>query len=168
MQRSCFVYILTNKNNTVLYTGVTSSLSKRIMQHKEKFYPGSFTARYNISKLVYYEEFDYIVDAISREKFSLCSALSGGPSTEEYGFAAVSSKVKPQAMINRHRRMNVVGCKLYVVGCQLNKPTTDNRQLLTTLHLPLHLIQADPENLLGDQTQLFFIPFEMENTLPVK
>ena len=63
-----YVYILTNKTNTVLYTGVTSDLSKRIAEHKEKIIATSFTARYNISKLVYYEETADILSAIEREK----------------------------------------------------------------------------------------------------
>ena len=62
-----YVYILTNKNKTVLYIGVTSNLLKRIYQHKTKFYQG-FTAKYNCNKLVYYEEYKNIVDAIKREK----------------------------------------------------------------------------------------------------
>jgi len=61
------VYILTNKNNTVLYTGVTSNLVKRTIQHKEKSVPG-FTKRYNIDKLVYFEFYTDIRDAIAREK----------------------------------------------------------------------------------------------------
>ncbi|MGQ1911692.1 GIY-YIG nuclease family protein [Marinifilum sp. RC60d5] len=63
-----FVYILTNKNNTTLYVGVTANLQERIAQHKEKLDKKSFTARYNLSKLVYYETFQTIGDAISREK----------------------------------------------------------------------------------------------------
>lgn len=62
-----FIYILTNKNNTVLYTGVTSNLKQRIYQHKTKHFSG-FTKKYNINKLVYYERFDRIEDAIKREK----------------------------------------------------------------------------------------------------
>lgn len=63
-----FVYIITNKNNTTLYIGVTSNLPKRILEHKEKRYQGSFSARYNLEKLVYYEQFQMIGDAIAREK----------------------------------------------------------------------------------------------------
>ncbi|QXP78309.1 MULTISPECIES: GIY-YIG nuclease family protein [Winogradskyella] len=63
-----YVYILTNKNNTTLYVGVTSDLVNRIQQHKEKRYPRSFTARYNLNKLVYYEVYQTIGDAIGREK----------------------------------------------------------------------------------------------------
>jgi putative endonuclease len=63
-----YIYIVTNKNHTVLYTGVTSNLPRRILQHKNHVYARSFTKRYNIEKLVYYEEFDHIVDAIKREK----------------------------------------------------------------------------------------------------
>ena len=61
------VYIITNKNNTVLYIGVTSDLVKRMFQHKSKTYKG-FAAKYNCDKLVYFEEFSSIEEAISREK----------------------------------------------------------------------------------------------------
>jgi putative endonuclease len=63
-----YVYIMTNKNNTTLYTGVSSDLKDRINQHKDKKHPGSFTARYNVTKLVYFERFSSIGDAIKREK----------------------------------------------------------------------------------------------------
>jgi putative endonuclease len=63
-----FIYIITNKYQTVVYTGVTSNLSQRIMEHKEKRYPNSFSARYNVNILVYYEQFQMIGDAIAREK----------------------------------------------------------------------------------------------------
>lgn len=63
-----YTYITTNKNNTTLYVGVTSNLADRILQHKNKKYPNSFSARYNLDKLVYYEIFQSIVDAIAREK----------------------------------------------------------------------------------------------------
>ncbi len=62
------VYIITNKNNTTLYTGVSSDLISRIIEHKEKIYSQSFTSKYNISKLVYYEQFHSIEEAIAREK----------------------------------------------------------------------------------------------------
>lgn len=63
-----FIYILTNKNNTTLYVGVTSTIVIRVQQHKDKHDPKSFTARYNLDKLVYYEAFQMIGDAIGREK----------------------------------------------------------------------------------------------------
>jgi len=59
---------MTNKHNSVIYTGVTSNLKDRVIQHKNKIHPDSFSARYNICKLVYYEQFDKIGDAIKREK----------------------------------------------------------------------------------------------------
>jgi len=67
LNKNYYVYILTNKNNTVLYTGVTSDLIKRIYQHKQKLVEG-FTKKYNINKLVYYEMFTDIKIAITREK----------------------------------------------------------------------------------------------------
>ncbi len=63
-----YVYIMTNKNNTVLYTGVTNDLHRRVWEHRHKINPRSFTARYNICKLVYYEWFEDINAAIAREK----------------------------------------------------------------------------------------------------
>ena len=63
-----FIYIITNKYQTVVYTGVTSNLPQRILEHKEKIYPNSFSARYNVNILVYYEQFQLIGDAIAREK----------------------------------------------------------------------------------------------------
>ena len=62
-----YVYIMTNKNNTVLYTGVTNDLIRRVHEHKEKMTKG-FTKKYNINKLVYYEAFDIVYNAIAREK----------------------------------------------------------------------------------------------------
>ena len=59
--------MLTNKNNTVIYTGVTSNLVKRVYEHKNKLVDG-FSKKYNLAKLVYYEVFDDMVNAISREK----------------------------------------------------------------------------------------------------
>jgi len=61
------VYFMTNKNNTVLYIGVTSDLIKRVYQHKTKAYKG-YTEKYNCDKLVYYEVFTDINEAILREK----------------------------------------------------------------------------------------------------
>jgi putative endonuclease len=63
-----FIYIITNYTNTTLYVGVTSDLHQRIKQHRNKTYPNSFTARYNLNKLVYFEQFQMIGDAIGREK----------------------------------------------------------------------------------------------------
>jgi putative endonuclease len=62
-----FVYILTNNHNTTFYIGVTSNLEKRIFEHKTKVVKG-FTQRYNILKLVYFEQTDSIEQAIQREK----------------------------------------------------------------------------------------------------
>lgn len=67
MDKQAFIYIITNKNNTVLYTGVTSNLVKRAYEHKNKLVAG-FSKKYNLTKLVYYEMFDDIVNAITREK----------------------------------------------------------------------------------------------------
>ena len=62
-----FVYILTNKNNNVLYVGVTNDLSRRMTEHKNKIV-GGFTKKYNTNKLVYYEITNDIETALNREK----------------------------------------------------------------------------------------------------
>ena len=59
---------MTNKSNNVLYTGVTSDLQRRCLEHINKEHPDSFTAKYNVNKLVYYEQFGRIAEAITREK----------------------------------------------------------------------------------------------------
>jgi putative endonuclease len=61
------VYIVTNKTDSVLYIGVTSDLVKRIYEHKNHLVEG-FTAQYNVEKLVYYEVFEDMYEAIAREK----------------------------------------------------------------------------------------------------
>jgi putative endonuclease len=67
MERRYHVYILTNRNHTVLYTGVTGDLVRRVYEHRSKAVPG-FTARYNVDKLVFYEESIDPRTAIAREK----------------------------------------------------------------------------------------------------
>ena len=67
MERQFFVYILTNSRRTVLYTGATSDLIKRIHEHRTKALPG-FTSRYNVDRLVFYEIFSDPAAAIAREK----------------------------------------------------------------------------------------------------
>ncbi len=62
-----YVYILTNRSNSVLYTGVTNNLLRRVYEHKNKKVKG-FTVRYNVNKLVYYEVGEESYGAISREK----------------------------------------------------------------------------------------------------
>ena len=63
-----YVYMLTNANNTVLYTGVTNDLLRRIYEHKHHLDRSSFTAQYNVEKLVYYEVTANVESAIAREK----------------------------------------------------------------------------------------------------
>jgi putative endonuclease len=67
MTGQLFVYIMTNKNNAVPYTGVTSDLIQRIYEHKEKLIRG-FTQRYNVNRLVFFEAYDDPRAAIAREK----------------------------------------------------------------------------------------------------
>ena len=67
MDKVGYIYLMMNNMNTVIYTGVTNNLQKRIYEHKEKLMEG-FTKKYNVTKLVYYEKFDNIINAIEREK----------------------------------------------------------------------------------------------------
>ena len=62
-----YVYILTTRNNTVLYTGVTNDLKRRVFEHKSGLNEG-FTKKYHVHKLVYFDIFDYVELAIAREK----------------------------------------------------------------------------------------------------
>lgn len=73
MARSFFVYIMTNPRKTVLYTGVTNNLPRRVYEHKEKLTPG-FASKYNVTDLVYYEIAETAEAAITREK-----QLKAGP-----------------------------------------------------------------------------------------
>ncbi len=73
MGRSFFVYIMTNLRKTVLYTGVTNNLPRRVHEHKEKLTPG-FASKYNVTNLVYYEMAESAKAAIAREK-----QLKAGP-----------------------------------------------------------------------------------------
>ena len=77
MGKHYYVYIMTNKYNNVLYTGVTGNIIRRISEHKEKLVEG-FTKRYNVTKLVYYETFDDPNNAIAREK-----QIKAGPSRKK-------------------------------------------------------------------------------------
>ena len=63
-----FMYIITNEYNTTLYVGATSDLHQRVKEHQHRRYTGSFSARYNLNKLVYFEPYQLIEDAIAREK----------------------------------------------------------------------------------------------------
>lgn len=65
--KSFYIYILTNKTNNVLYIGVTNNLARRIFEHKNKLIEG-FSKKYNLTKLVYFEQTDNIESAIKREK----------------------------------------------------------------------------------------------------
>ncbi len=73
MNKTFFVYIMTNPRKTVLYTGITNNLPRRVYEHKEKLTPG-FASRYNVTDLVYYEMAATAEAAIAREK-----QLKAGP-----------------------------------------------------------------------------------------
>ncbi|MFV0607297.1 MAG: GIY-YIG nuclease family protein [Niabella sp.] len=68
MTKGGFVYIMVNKLKTTMYIGVTSNLKNRVWEHAHHEYENSFTSKYNIEYLVYYEWFDNIENAIQREK----------------------------------------------------------------------------------------------------
>ena len=63
-----YVYILSNSHNTVIYTGITNDLVRRVYEHKQHLDKGSFTAQYNVEKLVYYEQTNNPEAAIARQK----------------------------------------------------------------------------------------------------
>ena len=65
---SYYVYILTNKHRSTFYIGVTNNLKLRLKQHRENINKNSFTSKYNVVFLIYYEKFTWIQEAISREK----------------------------------------------------------------------------------------------------
>jgi putative endonuclease len=66
--KSGYIYIIGNSTNSTIYIGVTNNLIRRVMEHRQKVNPESFTAKYNLYKLLYYEYFKSIKDAIRREK----------------------------------------------------------------------------------------------------
>ncbi|HET7006652.1 MAG TPA: GIY-YIG nuclease family protein [Candidatus Binatia bacterium] len=66
-ERTYYVYLLTSKNNRVIYVGVTNDLKRRVYDHKTKVVKG-FTEKYNVNKLVYYEQTSDVITALSREK----------------------------------------------------------------------------------------------------
>jgi putative endonuclease len=68
MERGGTVYIMTNQQHTVLYVGVSSKIESRIIEHQEKRYAESFSAKYHVNKLVYYQCFSSIEEAIAEEK----------------------------------------------------------------------------------------------------
>lgn len=67
MSQSYYVYLLTNWNDQVIYVGVTNNLERRLYEHKHKLVQG-FTAKYNVNKLVYFEETPDVNAALQREK----------------------------------------------------------------------------------------------------
>jgi len=77
MLASAWIYIITNSHNTTLYIGVTTDLSTRLWEHRTKQNPKCFSAKYNLSKLIYYESFESIKDAIKRERYLKGKLVSG-------------------------------------------------------------------------------------------
>lgn len=68
MHQIGYFYILSNNHNTVLYCGATNDLYRRVLEHKNSIYKNSFTRKYNIDKLVYFETYTFLADAFTREK----------------------------------------------------------------------------------------------------
>lgn len=68
MQHNYFVYVLTNINKTVIYTGVTNDLKRRLFEHQEKVKSLAFTSKYNCCYLIYFERFQNVNHAIEQEK----------------------------------------------------------------------------------------------------
>jgi putative endonuclease len=83
MDKQYYVYMITNYENTTLYTGVTNDFKRRIYEHKNKLVDG-FSSKYNLEKLVYYEVFDDIEQAIIREK-----KIKGGSRKKKEGIVSV-------------------------------------------------------------------------------
>ncbi|MBL7817987.1 MAG: GIY-YIG nuclease family protein [Saprospiraceae bacterium] len=83
--RTYFTYMLTNKNKTVLYVGMTNNITRRVLEHKNRANPKCFTARYNVDRLVWIDVFYTAWEAIAREK-----QLKAG------------SRAKKEALINQH------------------------------------------------------------------
>ena len=96
MNRHYYIYIMTGKGDTVIYTGVTNDLKRRVYEHKEKLVDG-FAKKYNIAKLVYYEVFEDVENAILREKH-----IKGG--SRQKKIELVNSMNK-----ERQRRSNLKG-----------------------------------------------------------
>lgn len=82
--RTYFTYMMTNKNKTVLYVGMTNNIARRVLEHKNHDNPKSFTARYNVDRLVWIDVFYSAGEAIAREK-----QIKGG------------SRAKKEALINQ-------------------------------------------------------------------
>lgn len=87
MQKQFFVYILTNATHTVLYTGVTNDLVRRMYEHRESINKG-FTGRYHVNQLVYHDVFDDPIIAIQREK-----QIKAGPRQKKL---ALIKKMNPE------------------------------------------------------------------------
>lgn len=87
MNKTGFVYIMTNADRSVLYTGVTSNLYRRVWEHRNKIFPQSFTSRYKCFMLVYYMQFDQIESAIMEEK-----RLKGGSRKQKEDLISYQNK----------------------------------------------------------------------------
>ena len=126
MQKGGSIYILTNVNRTVLYIGVTSDLLSRLIAHREKKYPKSFTAKYGAVICIYYETFFSIEEAIEREKEikkwrrekknNLINSMNPSwkdlwDEVKEWWLRTFSPSFRPQ----RSEVRNLINCKIYLM-----------------------------------------------------
>ena len=95
-----FVYIMTNAKNGTLYVGVSNDIVRRIYEHKNKTFPDSFTARYNCDKLVYFEEYKYVNDAIEREKKIKAGSRQKKDRVDRINKSAVARFIRPGIILD--------------------------------------------------------------------
>ena len=108
-----YFYIMTNEHNNVLYCGATTDLYKRVYEHKIGLYKNSFTSRYNIVKLVYFESFSISADAFQREK-----QMKGGSRKKKIGLI---EKMNPEWKDLTELLVGHAGEELIRIKTTLNK-----------------------------------------------
>ena len=104
--RLYYVYIMTNTYNKVLYTGVTNDLERRCYEHKHKIVKG-FTQKYNVDKLVYFEKFDFIDLAISREKQIKGYSRAKKNCTYKFDFIINLGKIFPDDTTDKQQKNKI-------------------------------------------------------------
>ena len=103
MNRQYFVYILTNRHHTVLYTGVTNDLMGRVFEHRNKLIPG-FTTRYNADKLVFYEATSEVRAAITPGKTDQVR-VSGEKDPSDRGDQSAMARSVSDTVVNEAREI---------------------------------------------------------------
>ena len=91
---------MTNAKNGTLYVGVSNDIVRRIYEHKNKTFPDSFTARYNCDKLVYFEEYKYVNDAIEREKKIKAGSRQKKDRVDRINKSAVARFIRPGIILD--------------------------------------------------------------------